>query len=163
MQQRMQQVDTKTGEILDGFVAYIAPKRTNGFGQRWIAMAQDAMFLLANSNELNLTDHKVLWALMAHLDFENLLVLNQAELARKLGKKRQHVQRSIKKLMEEGVILEGQKIGISRSYRLNPNYGWKGSAKNHHSALQKRMNESGLSVVTGGKTGTEEEQTEINI
>ena len=44
---------------------------------------------------------------------------------------RQHVQRSIKRLIQLGIILEGVKIGISRSYRLNPNFGWKGSAKGH--------------------------------
>ena len=32
---------------------------------------------------------------------------------------RQHVQRSIKRLIQLGIILEGVKIGISRSYRLN--------------------------------------------
>ena len=42
---------------------------------------------------------------------------------------RHNVNRSIKKLIELGVILEGVKIGISRSYELNPNFGWKGSAK----------------------------------
>ena len=44
---------------------------------------------------------------------------------------RQHVQRSIKQLIQLGIILEGVKIGISRSYRLNPSFGWKGSAKGH--------------------------------
>ena len=38
---------------------------------------------------------------------------------------RHNVNRSIKKLIELGVILGGVKIGISRSYRLNPNFGWK--------------------------------------
>ena len=38
---------------------------------------------------------------------------------------RQHVQRSIKRLIQLGIILEGVKIGISRSYRLNPSFGWK--------------------------------------
>ena len=32
---------------------------------------------------------------------------------------RHNVNRSIKKLIELGVVLEGVKIGISRSYRLN--------------------------------------------
>ena len=48
---------------------------------------------------------------------------------------RHNVNRSIKKLIELGVILEGVKIGISRSYRLNPNFGWKGSAKGHRQAF----------------------------
>ena len=59
------------------------------------------------------------------------MVVNQAELAKELGMHRQHVQRSIKRLIALGVILEGPKIGISRSYRLNPEFGWKGSARNH--------------------------------
>ena len=49
------------------------------------------------------------------------------------------VNRSIKKLIELGVILEGVKIGISRSYRLNPNFGWKGSAKGHREALHEHL------------------------
>ena len=44
---------------------------------------------------------------------------------------RQHVQRSIKRLIQLGIILEGVKIGISRLYRLNPAFGWKGLAKGH--------------------------------
>ena len=52
---------------------------------------------------------------------------------------RQNVQRSIKRLMELGVILEGVKIGVSRSYRLNPSFGWKGSAKGHREALHEHL------------------------
>ena len=52
---------------------------------------------------------------------------------------RQHVQRSIKRLIQLGIILEGVKIGISRSYRLNPSFGWKGSAKGHREALHEHL------------------------
>ena len=65
--------------------------------------------------------------------------MNQAEIARDLGMQRQNVQRSIKRLMELGVILEGVKIGVSRSYRLNPSFGWKGSAKGHREALHEHL------------------------
>ena len=41
---------------------------------------------------------------------------------------RHNVNRSIK-LIELGVILGGVKIGISRSYELNPNFGWKAQPK----------------------------------
>ena len=86
--------------------------------------------------------------LLGRIDFENLMVVNQAELAKELGMHRQHVQRSIKRLIALGVILEGPKIGISRSYRLNPEFGWKGSARNHVIALdqerKKRMANAGI-------------------
>jgi hypothetical protein len=38
-------------------------------------------------------------------------------------------------------------VGNSTTYRLNPAYGWKGSAKGHHEALKERMRVRGMSVV----------------
>lgn len=147
---RINQFDEETGEILGGFVAYIAPKRVNGFGNGWLAMAQNPLVMIAQS-DLDGADMKVLLMLMAKIDFENLIVLNQAELAREINMNRQHVQRSIKRLIKMGVLLEGQKVGTSRSYRLNPNYGWKGSAKNHVVALdaerKERMKKANISGV----------------
>ena len=64
---------------------------------------------------------------------------------------RQHVQRSIKRLIQLGIILGGVKIGISRSYRLNPSFGWKGSAKGHRRLCTTR---EGYQVIRGaGRMG----------
>ena len=63
--------------------------------------------------------------MLARLDYENLIQVNQVEVAEQVGMNRHNVNRSIKKLIELGVVLEGVKIGISRSYRLNPNFGGK--------------------------------------
>lgn len=134
MNKRLQQIDSETGEIIDGFVAYVVPKRKNGFGQGWLAMAQNGAEILAQSN-LSGNDFKVLMKLLSVLDYENLIQVSQAEISRELNMHRQHVQRSIKRLLDLGIVLEGVKIGISRSYRLNPNFGWKGSAKGHREAL----------------------------
>ena len=101
-------------------------------------MAQEAMMMLAQSN-LTGNDMKVMWAMLARLDYENLIQVNQAEVSEQVGMNRHNVNRSIKKLIELGVILEGVKIGISRSYRLNPNFGWKGSAKGHREALHEHL------------------------
>ena len=60
---------------------------------------------------------------------------------------RQHVQRSIKRLIQLGIILEGVKIGISRSYRLNPSFGWKGSAKGHRGGSARAL--EGYQVIRG--------------
>ena len=138
MNRHMQQIDHQTGEVVEGFVAYVVPKRKNGFQKGWMAMAQDAMMMLAQSN-LTGNDMKVMWAMLARLDYENLIQVNQAEVAEEIGMNRHNVNRSIKKLIEMGVVLEGVKIGISRSYRLNPNFGWKGSAKGHREALHEHL------------------------
>ncbi len=49
------------------------------------------------------------------------------------------------------LLQRGPKVGRSMTYRLNPNFGWKGSAKNHlkaiDSGLKERMKERGMSVV----------------
>ena len=118
MNKRLQQIDSETGEIIDGFVAYVVPKRKNGFGQGWLAMAQNGAEILAQSN-LSGNDFKVLMKLLSVLDYENLIQVSQADIARELDMHRQHVQRSIKRLLELGIVLEGVRIGISRSYRLN--------------------------------------------
>ena len=138
MNRHMQQIDHQTGEVVEGFVAYVVPKRKNGFQKGWMAMAQEAMMMLAQSN-LTGNDMKVMWAMLARLDYENLIQVNQAEVSEQVGMNRHNVNRSIKKLIELGVILEGVKIGISRSYRLNPNFGWKGSAKGHREALHEHL------------------------
>ena len=85
--------------------------------------------------------------LLSVLDYENLIQVSQADIARELDMHRQHVQRSIKRLIQLGIILEGVKIGISRSYRLNPSFGWKGSAKGHREVSARAL--EGYQVIRG--------------
>ena len=54
----------------------------NGFQKGWMAMAQEAMMMLAQSN-LTGNDMKVMWAMLARLDYENLIQVNQAEVSNK--------------------------------------------------------------------------------
>ena len=50
-----------------------------------------------------------------------------------------NINRSVKKLVSINVLIEGFKIGRSGTYRLNPNFGWKGSAKSHQLALKQEI------------------------
>ena len=72
---------------------------------------------------------KVMWAMLARLDYENLIQVNQAEVSEQVGMNRHNVNRSIKKLIELGVILEGVKIGISRFTGLTLTSGGKAQPK----------------------------------
>lgn len=154
-QRRLGQVDMSTGEVLeDGFVAYVVPKRRNGFGiGGWFSMATQAAKALKQVTRVE--DFRVLMALLERLDFENLITANQADIARELEMDRSQVNRAIKRLVEMGALLEGPRVGISRSYRLSPNFGWKGSARNHVIALdqerKRRMAAAGITgIVQGG-------------
>lgn len=146
---RVHQVDASTGEILEGATLVVSyPKRRNGFGEGWVAMSQEAMQKLATAN-LGEQSHRVLLMLLARLDFENWINVSQAELARQLGMKRQNVNSAMRRLVAEGVVLEGPKVGGHGTFRLDPGYGWKGAAKTHHEALRERMKASRMQVLKG--------------
>lgn len=144
---RVGSVDLDTGELLEGaVVGMFFPKRQNGFGKGWVAMSQNAMLELAKSG-IGAQDWQVFAVVVAKLDFENYLLLSQAEIGDELGMKAPNVSASIKRLESLGVLLRGPKAGRSSTFRLNPSFGWKGSATNHQKALRDRMKAAGLSVV----------------
>lgn len=164
-QKKLTQVDAETGEVMeDGFVAYVVPKRQNGFKGRWMAMSQDGMVWLsrevmgelAKDRRLSGQDLGVLLCLLGHLDYENHILTPQAEMAEKVGIQRSNFSRSIRHLVELGIVEKGPKVGRMVSLKLNPEYGWKGSSKNHVVAMEahrkERMKAARIDgVVQGGK------------
>lgn len=142
-QRRINQVDESTGEVLGGFVAVVRPRQKSAF-ERHFTMNQSALLILANT--LNGEQLKVLLALLAELDYENFIQVAQADIAEKLNINKVNVSRSVKALIDVGVIFEGPKVGRSKTYRLNEQFGWKGSIPNHKKALK-----NGLSVINGGR------------
>lgn len=147
---RVGQVDLSTGEILgdgQGQLAVIYPKRKNGFSSTgWVAVSQNPMLELAKLN-LGGEAFRVLSYVLAKLDFENWINLNQSASADEIGMLRPNFVRGLKKLLEISVVIPGPKVGRNATYRLNPSFGWKGSAKGHNEALTERMRARGLSVV----------------
>ena len=85
---------------------------------------------------------------------ENKVVVNQAEMGRQMGLTRQHVQRAIKQLLEVGLILEGPKEKRSRTYSLNPDVVFRGSAKDHAKEIAKyrKKTKARMKVLEGGKS-----------
>lgn len=144
MSNRITQIDTATGEEVGSFVAVIRPKQKSAF-ERHFTMNQDALKILAKT--LTGEQFKVLMMLLADLDYENYIQIAQADIADALGMQKTNVSRSVKALIDLSVILQGPKVGRSYSYRLNPQFGWKGTVSNHKKALK-----NGLSVIQGGIT-----------
>ena len=140
---RFTQLDSDTGEEVRGFVAVVRPKEKSSF-ERHFTMNQAALMTLAN--ELNHEQTRVLLALLAHLDYENYIQVSQVDIAEGLKMKKANVSRAVKNLLDFEIVLEGPKIGRSKTYRLNPNFGWKGSISNHKKVIQ-----HGFSVIDGGR------------
>lgn len=147
--------DPETGELYEqSFVAVHIKKPRNGFSDGWVAMSQSAVLQIAQSN-LGQDALRVFLALSAHLDFNNLIQVCQSDISKTLNMRQPNVHRAIKKLVKAEIILEGPRIGKHRSYRLNPYFGWKGSAKAHHEALQAQKQKvderrTHLRVIEGG-------------
>jgi hypothetical protein len=146
---RVGQVDMSTGELVGAALAVVYPKRKNGFQTGWVAVAQDPMLELAKS-DMGVEAWRVFAHLVGVLDFENWINLNQTAAAEQMGMKRPNYARGLRKLLEVGVVLPGPKVGRNATFRLNPQFGWKGSAKGHNEALAERMKARGMSVVKGG-------------
>ena len=152
-------VDLNTGDVKDGVFVYCPKKQHSLFSREgFVMMSQSRSDMLANS-DLGLVDFRVLMKLIAILDMDNLIAINQTELANEMGLQRPNFSRAIKKLLAEKILIEGTKLGQHKSYRLNAYYGWKGSTENHNAALESdpiplsdRMKQSGIElVINGGK------------
>jgi predicted transcriptional regulator len=151
---RIDQIDPETGEVLSqGCLVYVPRKKHLSYG-RWFAMNQDICDVLMQFKRVE--DYKVLFALLKRLDFENFINASQAEIAKELDMHRPSVNQAIKRLIAAEAVIEGPKVGINRTYRLNPNFGWKGSVGNHKKAvsdqMRQRMDKAGIvGVVENGR------------
>lgn len=131
-QRKVAQIDGTTGEVLEGVVAYIAPRPRNGFSDGWVALGMTAAECIARA-DMSGSDYKVLFYLISRLDFENYIAMNQSEIGRQLSMHKVTVSRAIGRLIAEGIVLA--KDGTPTGYRMNPHYAWRGSGKGHIKAL----------------------------
>ena len=111
-------------------------------------MNQAALITIAN--ELNHDQMRVLMALLAELDYENYIQVAQMDIAEALTMQKTNVSRAVKNLIDFGIILEGPKIGRSKTYRLNPQFGWKGTVSNHKSTEKRPQRYTGRQNLISG-------------
>jgi hypothetical protein len=110
---------------------------------------QKALIELARA-DLGDEARRVLFVLLGHVEYENFIVVPQARMAEEIGLPKSNFSRAVSRLVNEGIIERGPKVGRMVSLRLNPAYGWKGTAKNHVIALDQERQKRRLSVVKGG-------------
>jgi hypothetical protein len=96
------------------------------YDKRWFIMAQDALVALAKDNDLTGRSLRVLLYLLGRLDFENFIQVAQIEIADDLNLHKQAVSNCVSVLEKKGIIIRGPKRSRSSSFRLNPNFGYKG-------------------------------------
>lgn len=123
----------QNGEIHegDGVPVWVGKKThfTKLYGRDWMVVAQNAFALMAIDPDLTLEPKNILMYLFSRLDFENYIQVPQVEISEALNLRKQNVNRSIKLLETKGILIRGPKVGRSSSWRLNPNYGFKGNPR----------------------------------
>jgi hypothetical protein len=88
---------------------------------------RDMFSMLATDDELTGKSLKVLLYLLARLDFENFIQVPQVEIASELKLHKQDVSKYVALLERKGILTRGPKLARSSSFRLNPNFGYKGN------------------------------------
>ena len=121
--------DKNTGEVLDGVPVLCGLKR-NPYSTGWVMNSQQALEIIAKDKEITGRIHRILWFLIARLDFENWIQISQKEICEELNMRKEDVSSGVKLLEKKRILIRGPKVGRSYSFRINPNFGWKGDVKN---------------------------------
>lgn len=145
-------VDSGSGEQLDGVAVWVGQKTafTGLYGTGFFIMAQNAMALIATDKDLTLEPKNVLFYLMSRLDFENFIQVPQTEVCKALDMDKAKVSKAVKLLVEKEILIRGPKVGHSSSWRLNPNFGYKGNPKGK--VYRTSDGKAAFRVLDGGKT-----------
>lgn len=111
---------------------YLAKPKNRTYNARWgiMFLTDDtdenyeesgvSLFEQSVAGQLNLTDYRVRDYVFCRLGIGNFVHFNQSEASRKLGIAQPHISKSIKKLVQLGILLEGPKNGKFCTYQVNP-------------------------------------------
>ena len=115
--------DGETGDITGCF-----PLKNKHLGNGWVALYQDAITQIAKER-LTGEQSSVFLYILGKTDFDNYLTVNQTKMAEELGIHRVNVAKALKTLRERSIIVEGPRVGLNKTYRLNPYVAHKGTKR----------------------------------
>jgi hypothetical protein len=130
MKRQLATIDLKTGEILEGTLAYFGPKIKSPFSGGFFMTNQFALEEIAKDKELVGEALRVFLYVCSRLDFENYIQMPQMEIVKDLDMDKSNVSKAMSLLETKGILLRGPRVGKVYVWRLNPHYGWKGKVKN---------------------------------
>jgi DNA-binding MarR family transcriptional regulator len=106
---------------------YLQKPKHRDYAERWLTFWQDdaegtgvSLIEMAADKRLTATDFRVRDYLFCKVGFANAVHFSQSEAAKYLGIAQPNISASIKKLIALGIIIEGPKKGLFRSYVINP-------------------------------------------
>ena len=134
--------DIYTGEQFG--LPVLVGRKDSPYSNGWYMGNQElAREIFAKDKDIKSETHRVLWFIISILDFENWVQLSITEIANELGMRQPNVSKAIKVLENKEVIIRGPKVGRFFTFRINPEFGWKGKVKNlDHYRKQKEDEEN---------------------
>lgn len=142
-QMRLDQIDQNTGEVVsEGSLVWIPSKVPHPYGERWMTMTLEGLDRLFSLPGMGMREMRIFVHILRKLDWENFILIQQVDIVKATGIEKADVSRALKKLVDVGALIPGPKVGRSRTYRVSPEIGWKGSKQNLRAALK---------VIEGGR------------
>lgn len=140
----------RTGEYSDP-THILIPRRVKVTD--WLMTFHKGTELLAKDKEIGAEGLRVFLYVTSHVDYENKLLVTQADVKEALEMKQSAVSRAFKLLVNKGILVEANKVGTSKTYYLSTDYGWKGSARRLKERLRDDLdNQNDESPSKKGKT-----------
>lgn len=134
-------LDPDTGQELRAEVRPVQPRKIHL--PEHVRMHIETFRELSRRKDLTGEDRRVLDALFARMNYENRLIVSPTEIGKDIGIDRAHVSRALRKLVNAGILDEGERIGSTPTYTVNPAYAWKGAETLRLAALSKRAQPRG--------------------
>lgn len=82
-----------------------------------------------DDKEIDATTLRIFLYLLDHLAYNNFVVVSRADLSDHFNISGPNVSKAVKKLLDKEIFFKGPKMGTAYSFRLNPNYGYKGNVR----------------------------------
>ncbi len=117
-------LDPETGEIL-GRVEVLIPRKVR-WREDWYMGMQSPQWDIAKDRSLGWEAGRLLFALLASMDFENHFRMPLADIGRALDMRKQNVARALAALVSRNILVEGPRIAGGPTYRMNSHLAWKG-------------------------------------
>lgn len=125
----LQVLNPKTGEVMDGQIAYIGRKHCI-FKDGYVAVSQPALNGLVEDKEVPLVSFRLLVWLLQFIEHNNKIPLIASELIELYPYGRDAFYKALKPLLNHRIFIVDRKQGRNVYYALNSNFGWKGKVKN---------------------------------
>jgi hypothetical protein len=134
-------------------VSVLVTPRNRQYQVQWLTLFQDIETGVSIVEQakfekpLTQTEYRVRDMLLGTIHIGNWAIVNQAEIARQIRVHRSDVSKAIIRLIELGIVIQGEKIGRNCQYMIAPGFAFKGSLGDGQKAVQKAQKEHKAKVI----------------